>query len=52
MSNETKETAPCSDKNSAFPTEEVCPKCGADIEVWSDEDETNCRNCDYVYRNK
>ncbi len=49
--NEFKETPACADKNTAFPTEDVCPKCGADIEIWSDEDETTCRSCDYVIRN-
>ena len=25
-----------------------CPKCGIDVEIWSDENEAQCHNCGFV----
>ncbi|NOY64347.1 MAG: hypothetical protein GXO97_02955 [Nitrospirae bacterium] len=41
----------CSYKSMPFPTEITCPQCGAEIEMWSDEEETRCRLCGYVVFN-
>jgi DNA-directed RNA polymerase subunit RPC12/RpoP len=48
MSADRKEKSACSEKNMAFPTEIVCPKCAAETEIWSDEDETHCGHCGYI----
>ncbi len=48
MSTDKKEKSVCAEKNMAFPTEIVCPKCTTETEIWSDEDETRCGLCGYV----
>ena len=35
----------CSVKAAPFPTEVTCRKCGADLEVWSDETDITCSSC-------
>lgn len=45
---ESKDKPACSIKSVPFPTEVTCPRCNAEIEIWSDEDETSCRLCGYV----
>ncbi len=32
-------------KKAAAPEELECPKCGADVELWTDESETTCPSC-------
>ena len=41
----------CAMKNVPFPTEVTCPQCGAEIEIWSDENETACKLCGFVVFN-
>ena len=41
----------CSTQNAPFPLDITCPYCGADIEIWSDENETACRLCGYCVFN-
>ena len=40
-----KEKSPCSVKNTPVPEFIICPKCGDEIELWSDEYETVCLFC-------
>lgn len=49
---EIKEKPACSTKSAPFPAEVGCPRCGAVIEIWSDEDEAPCGQCGYVVLNK
>ncbi len=37
----------CSTQSAPFPDEVTCPRCGADIEIWSDEEVTSCSACGY-----
>jgi DNA-directed RNA polymerase subunit RPC12/RpoP len=32
----------------SFPMELTCPRCGGEIELWSDEGETICGLCGYL----
>jgi len=41
----------CSRKPSPQLREIECPKCGEDLELWSDEEETACASCGTVVRN-
>ncbi|GAB4406957.1 MAG: hypothetical protein OHK0032_02130 [Thermodesulfovibrionales bacterium] len=48
-----KERPACAEKSSPFPESITCPKCGEDIELWSDEEETQCIFCGYrVFKNE
>ncbi len=47
MKNNSRRSA-CTIKWDAFPTDVTCPRCEAEVEIWSDEDETACRLCGYV----
>ncbi len=40
-----KEKSPCSTMNMPVPEFITCPKCGGEIELWSDEEETACSFC-------
>ncbi|MBI5055194.1 MAG: hypothetical protein HZB61_01070 [Nitrospirae bacterium] len=40
-----KEKPACSDKAAPFPTDVKCPHCGADVEMWNDEDDATCPLC-------
>lgn len=42
-----KRKSPCSTSTSAVPECITCIKCGHEIEIWTDEDETACRSCGY-----
>lgn len=42
---EFKEKPACSERSAPFPKEIVCPQCGSEIELWSDEESTDCRLC-------
>lgn len=44
---EIKNRSHCSVKNIPFPTEIICPICGYEVELWTDEDETRCYACGY-----
>jgi len=33
-----------------FPQEILCPHCGAQVEIWSDEVETECHSCHKIVR--
>ncbi len=37
----------CSETYIPIPEYITCPKCGEDIELWSDEEETLCIACGY-----
>lgn len=41
----------CSVKAAPFPAEVTCSKCGAELEVWSDETETTCTSCGCAIKN-
>ncbi|MCG6550753.1 MAG: hypothetical protein L7F77_00390 [Candidatus Magnetominusculus sp. LBB02] len=43
-----KETPACVVKAAAVPNVVECPSCGAELEMWSDEDEARCKTCDAV----
>lgn len=40
-----KEKSPCSTKKAPLPEFISCVKCGEEVEIWSDEDETHCPAC-------
>jgi DNA-directed RNA polymerase subunit RPC12/RpoP len=40
-----KQKSPCSVKYAPVPEFITCPKCGEEIELWSDEEETACLFC-------
>lgn len=35
----------CAEINKPYPEEVVCPSCGAEVEVWSDEEDPRCVGC-------
>ena len=35
----------CSVTSAPVPVETTCEKCGADIEMWSDDTEVKCEKC-------
>jgi len=37
--------SPCSTKKTPIPEFITCTKCGDEIEIWTDEDETACPSC-------
>lgn len=41
----------CSTASAAVPLDISCSKCGADVEMWSDEKETECESCGANVRN-
>jgi hypothetical protein len=41
----------CSVKSAPFPTEVICTKCGAGLEVWSDESHITCISCGCAVNN-
>ncbi|KWT79624.1 hypothetical protein [Candidatus Magnetominusculus xianensis] len=46
-----KEKPACAVIRSAVPDVVTCSSCGAELEMWSDEDEALCRGCNmYVKR--
>ncbi len=48
-----KEKSPCSVKYAPVPEFITCPKCGEDVELWTDEEETHCIFCGYrVFRSE
>lgn len=48
-----KEKSPCSVKYSPAPEFITCPKCGEDVELWTDEEDTQCIFCGYrVFRSQ
>jgi len=40
-----KDKSPCSIKKVPLPEFISCVKCGEDVEIWTDEDETTCPSC-------
>jgi ribosomal protein S27AE len=42
-----KDKPACSEKSVPFPTEVTCPRCGSEIELWSDEEASDCGLCGY-----
>ena len=40
-----KQKSPCSTKNVPVPEFVTCRKCGSEVELWTDEDETLCPSC-------
>ncbi|MBF0516288.1 MAG: hypothetical protein HQK97_04080 [Nitrospirae bacterium] len=40
-----KEKPACAVKGAAVPDIVECPLCGAELEMWSDEQETHCKAC-------
>ncbi|MBF0487949.1 MAG: hypothetical protein HQK98_07285 [Nitrospirae bacterium] len=41
-----KEKPLCAVNSAAVPNTLECPSCGAVLEMWSDEDEVRCKDCD------
>lgn len=39
------ERSHCNAKTMPVPVSDNCPKCGCDVERWSDEEETPCPSC-------
>ena len=35
----------CSIKSAPMPEEVMCPHCGIEIEIWSDETDISCKLC-------
>ena len=35
----------CSIQSAPIPEEVICPQCGIDIEIWSDETDISCKLC-------
>jgi DNA-directed RNA polymerase subunit RPC12/RpoP len=49
MENKRFEQRPaCAEIQMSFPMELTCPRCGGEIELWSDEGETICGLCGYL----
>lgn len=42
-----REKSTCSVRNMPVPDFLDCPNCGAEIEIWTDEEETLCLLCSY-----
>lgn len=42
-----REKPACAELNAPFPEFVTCPKCGEDVEIWTDEEETHCLLCGY-----
>ncbi|MBF0554685.1 MAG: hypothetical protein HQK96_09060 [Nitrospirae bacterium] len=40
-----KEKPHCAVNSAAVPNTVECPSCGAVLEIWSDEDEVRCKDC-------
>ena len=40
-----KKKSPCSIKNVPVPEFVACTRCGAEVELWTDEEETACPFC-------
>lgn len=47
-----KQKSPCSTQAAAVPELITCPKCGDEMEIWSDEDETLCLTCRHKFFKK
>lgn len=48
-----KEKSLCSVKYSPAPEFITCPRCGVDVELWTDEEETQCIFCGYrIFRSE
>lgn len=41
----------CVVKSAAVPDEVICPHCGLEIEIWSDETEVKCTMCGSLVHN-
>lgn len=45
------EKSACSERLVAVPEFITCPKCGGEVELWTDEDDTSCYFCGHrVFR--
>ena len=42
-----KQKSPCSTKNVPVPEFITCRKCGAEVELWTEEEETLCPDCNH-----
>jgi len=42
-----KRKSPCSTKDMPMPEFTTCTQCGAEIKLWSDEEETLCPSCNH-----
>jgi predicted RNA-binding Zn-ribbon protein involved in translation (DUF1610 family) len=40
-----KQKSPCSTKTVPVPEFIACTRCGAEVELWTDEEETACPSC-------
>jgi len=40
-----KQKSPCSTKSAPVPEFIACAQCGAEVELWTDEEETVCPSC-------
>lgn len=46
MQSEKEITKPaCAEVNRAFPMDVRCKACGAEVEIWSDEEDPRCPGC-------
>jgi ribosomal protein S27E len=41
----------CTVKAAPYPVEVLCPHCGYDVEIWSDESENSCDKCGSTIHN-
>ncbi len=46
-SSPTYKASHCTVKNAPVPVSVTCPRCGYDVEIWTDEDETVCCSCGF-----
>lgn len=44
--------SPCSVKNTPVPELVICPECGCEMELWSDEEEALCTVCGHKVLNR
>lgn len=49
--NSRHEKPACAVKSAPVPMEIRCPHCNVEIEIWSDEKETECRMCGVLVEN-
>lgn len=47
MRSSNEEKSPCTIKSMPIPDSITCPKCGNEVEIWTDEEETACRFCSF-----
>jgi hypothetical protein len=48
MERQLQDKPACTVKAAPYPVEVLCPHCGHDVEMWSDEPEDSCGKCGHT----